>query len=260
MSAVWSSQLVEELLFRQYIKGEDVSMLLPPPPTLSADQYLENYDQCTKVLSSYVRNGPTAALSSQNVNTVSRLYGATPIKGQSSFSRTINQSSQNAAVAAAAEPKLQTCRTPNGKDINASAVDSPAPVVPNATTRTVNSSPVAHLRRNKIEWPTSVPTNASLKSSSRSKVAHLTAKRVAAQEGVDPDLVFAQNPEELPLHLIFANYPKALESLSAVRGGSGDWRNDTFTVEEENLYKRELGFVHVGPSQCAYGRAMLFQK
>ncbi|KAH9579942.1 hypothetical protein LSM04_004641 [Trypanosoma melophagium] len=257
MSTVWSSQLVEELLFRQYIKGEDVSMLLPPPPTLSADQYLERYDQCTKVLSSYVRNGPTAALSSQNVNTASRIYGATPVKGQSLYSRSLNQSSQNAA---AVEPKLQGCRTPNGKDINSSAVDSPAPAVPNTTTRQGNSSPVAHLRRNKIEWPSSVPTNASLKSTSRSKVAHLTTKRVAAQEGVDPDLVFAQNPEELPLHLIFANYPKALESLAAVRGGSGDWRNDTFTVEEENQYKRDLGFVHVGPSQCSYGRAMLFQK
>ncbi|KEG15477.1 putative chromosomal passenger protein [Trypanosoma grayi] len=258
MSAAWSSQLVEELLFRQYIKGEDVSMLLPPPPTLSVDLYMEKYDQCTKMLSSYVRNGPNAALTSQNVNTASKLYGATPVKGQNSFSRTANQ--PQTAVLAAADTRAQVCRTPNGKDMSSAAVDSPIPVAPNTAARQGSVSPFAQLRKNRTEWPSSVPTNASLKSTSRSKVAHLTAKRVAAQECVDPDLIFAQNPEELPLHAIFAKYPKALESLAAVRGGSGDWRNDTFTVEEENQYKRELGFVHVGPSQCVYGRSKLFHK
>ncbi|RNF06975.1 putative chromosomal passenger protein [Trypanosoma conorhini] len=258
MPAAWSSQLVEELLFRQYIKGEDVSTLLPPPPTLAADQYMEKYEQSTKMLSSYVRNGPAATLSSQNVNTASRIYGATPVKGQTSFSRAANAAP--AAAGPAADPRTQVNRTPNGKERPSPVVDSPIPAPPNAATRQGNAPAPAQARKNRVEWPASVPTNASLKSSSRSKVAHLTARRVAAQETVDPDLIFAQNPGELPLHAIFAKFPKALDTLAAIRGASGDWRNDTFSTEEENQYKRDLGFVHVGPSQCAFSRSNLLHK
>ncbi|ESL09603.1 hypothetical protein TRSC58_02674 [Trypanosoma rangeli SC58] len=258
MTAAWSPQLVEELLFRQYIKGEDVSMLLPPPPALEPDQYMDKYEQSTKVLSSYVRNGPAAALSSQNVNTASRIYGATPVKGHTSFSRFANAPS--AAAVPAVDPKAQVNRTPNGKELSSAVVDSPIPTAPNALARQGKVPTPAQVRKNRVEWPSSVPTNASLKSSSRSKVAHLTAKRVAAQETVDPDLIFAQNSGELPLHAIFAKFPKALDTLAAIRGASGDWRNDTFTTEEENQYKRELGFVHVGPSQCTFSGSNLLQK
>ncbi|EAN97126.1 putative chromosomal passenger protein [Trypanosoma cruzi] len=258
MTATWSPQLVEELLFRQYIKGEDVSMLLPPPPALAVDQYMEKYEQSTKMMSSYVRNGLTATLTSQNVNTASRIYGATPVKGHASFSRAAN--APLTATDSSVDPRAQLKCTPSAKELPSSVLDSPVPAAANAAARQANASPSAYVRRNRVEWPSSVPSNASLKSSSRSKVAHLTAKRVAAQETVDPDLVFAQNPGELPLHAIFASFPKALDSLAAIRGASGDWRNDTFNTEEESQYKRDLGFVHLGPSQCLLSRSNLLHK
>lgn len=259
MNTRWSSQLVEELLFRQYIKGEDVSMLIPPPPALLADTFVEKYDQSTKMLFSYVRNGPTAALASQNVNTVSRLNGATPVKGQQSFSSAPN-ASQSTTVTAA-DLKSQACYSPAGKEAAATTAEPHVlAALSNTSTQRGNFSPSIQVRRTKVEWPLSVPTNASLKSSSRSKVAHLTTKRVAAQENVDPDLIFAQNNGGLPLHIIFANYPKALECLSSVRSASGDWRNDTFTAEEEAQYKEELGFVHLGPSQCVHNRSNILHK
>ncbi|EPY35688.1 chromosomal passenger protein [Strigomonas culicis] len=114
-----------------------------------------------------------------------------------------------------------------------------------------SASPIVQRKKQKVEWPSDVPINNALKTNSRSKVAHLTAARVAAQEGVDPDLIFTQNSGELPLHRIFAAFPKALRAIQATRNASGDWRADTFTEEEEQLYKKELKYTTLGPSQCS---------
>nr|CCC91174.1 conserved hypothetical protein [Trypanosoma congolense IL3000] len=262
MSNTWSPKLVEELLFRQYIKGEDVSMLLPPPPSASVDQYMNDYEQSTKILFSYVRNGPTNALASQSVNNPRGCAG-TPLKGHPSTQRAGNQGQGACAASSAStgDTKGQFLRSPKGPD------NSPTtPAAPHSHTGWDNVAPHEAMgppdlaTKKRVVWPSHVPTDASLKSQSRSKVAHLTARRVAAQETVDPDLIFMQNPEELPLHAIFAKYPKALDSLVALRGASGDWREDTFTSDEEKTYKRELGFVHIGPSQCAHSQSNVLQK
>ncbi|KAG5496813.1 hypothetical protein JIQ42_03647 [Leishmania sp. Namibia] len=242
MEAVaWTPDVVEDLLFRQFIKDEDISRLLPPTPQVSSENFLEKYDQATKILFSYVRNGPVSALASQNVNTASggKYGGATPVKGF--VGRT------PAAKPAPPESSRSFART---------VTPAPAPSnrAPSVQKGNISSPQVAKTKRQRVEWPADVPTNQLLKSNSRSKVAHLTAKRVAAQQSVDPDLIFAQNCGDLPLNVIFAPYPKALKSVSAVRNASGDWRTDTFTAEEEASYKNDLGYVHCGPSQCAYGK------
>lgn len=237
---VWTPDLVEELMFRQFIKNEDISRLLPPPPGVSQENYLERYEQATKILFTYVRNGPIAALSSQNVNTASNrpFFSPTPSKA-GLIGRTPN------VKTAADAPRAPQPRTPTPKLSRAPSVTVKGTASPAMPQRA---------KRAKVEWPADVPTNNALKSNSRSKVAHLTARRVAAQGGVDPDLIFSQNPGDLPLHVIFEGFPKALKSISATRNASGDWRTDTFAPEEEQLYKRELSFKYVGPSQCMYGR------
>lgn len=240
-SAVWTPDLVEDLLFRQFIKDEDISRLLPPGPSASNENYLERYDQTTRVLFSYVRNGPVTALASQNPNCpVGKLHPATPIKGF--------MAKTPATKPVAPEYARPYTRTPTPS--------SRAPSVQKNVT-----SPLAQrAKRVKVEWPADTPTNTMLKSNSRSKVAHLTARRVAAQQSVDPDLIFLQNSGELPLQAIFSHFPKALKSVAAARNASGDWRNDTFTAEEEHAYKRDLGFVHVGPTQCVYGKVEFSQR
>ncbi|KAG5498852.1 hypothetical protein JKF63_03141 [Porcisia hertigi] len=244
MGAVaWTPDVVEDLLFRQFIKDEDISRQLPPCPQVSSENFLERYDQATKILFSYVRNGPVSALASQNVNTVAagKNGPVTPIKGF--IGRT------PATKPVPPEPMRLLART---------ATPTPAPTsrAPSVQKVMTNSPQPAKAKRQRVEWPSDVPTNQLLKSNSRSKVAHLTAKRVAAQQGVDPDLIFAQNFGDLPLNSIFAPYPKALKSVSGLRNASGDWRTDTFTPEEEESYKSDLGYVHCGPSQCAYGKRL----
>ncbi|CCW68193.1 unnamed protein product [Phytomonas sp. Hart1] len=240
--AVWSPQIVEELLFRQFIKNEDISQLLPPPPKYSNENFLEQYHQATKMLFSYVRNGPATALSQHNVNTAAgKHYNMTPSK------------------------PLMGSRTPTPKPaVDPQKIHSQIPIVDLVNMPLAPKSaslPTPPLQKSaKVEWPAGVPTNNMLKSNSRSKVVPLTVKRVAAQQTVDPDLIFSQNTEELPLSVIFAHFPKALKSISAVRNASGDWRADTFTHEEEQFYKRELGFEFLGPSQCCYKKSLLTQR
>lgn len=235
---MWTPDLVEELLFRQFIKNEDVAGMLPPAPQVSDENYLERFDKATRVLFSYVRNGPVASLASQNVNTIaSKHYNVTPSKPF--LART--------PAGAKPPPDPRQARTPT-------------PKMSRAPSATKSGATSPQWKRVRIDWPSNVPTNNALKSNSRSKVAPLTAKRVAAQENIDPDLIFAQNPGDLPLNAIFAQYPKSLKSIAAMRNATGDWRTDTFNTEEELLYKRELGFQYVGPSQCSYGKGPFPQR
>lgn len=246
-TATWTPRTVEELLFRQYIQDEDVSRLLPPPPKVSSENFLEKYDQATKILFSYVRNGPVSALASQNVNTAagSKYGGSAAVKafvGRTPATKPLPPP----------EPAKAFSRTATPTPPPPTSTAAPSAMSP---PKSGADSPQAYrLKRQRVEWPLSVPTNQMLKSNSRSKVAHLTAKRVAAQQGVDPDLIFMQNSGDLPLDTIFAPFPKALRSVAAVRNASGDWRADAFTVEEEDAYKNDLGYTTRGPSQCGYGK------
>ncbi|KAL7696592.1 chromosomal passenger protein [Lotmaria passim] len=246
-TATWTPRTVEELLFHQYIQDEDVSRLLPPPPKVSSENFLEKYDQATKILFSYVRNGPVSALASQNVNTAagSKYGGSAAVKafvGRTPATKPLPPP----------EPAKAFSRTATPTPPPPTSTAAPSAMSP---PKSGADSPQAYrLKRQRVEWPLSVPTNQMLKSNSRSKVAHLTAKRVAAQQGVDPDLIFMQNSGDLPLDAIFAPFPKALRSVAAVRNASGDWRADAFTVEEEDAYKNDLGYTTRGPSQCGYGK------
>lgn len=248
-TAAWTPKTVEDLLFRQFIQDEDVTRLLPPPPKVSSENFLDKYDQATKILFSYVRNGPVSALASQNVNTAAGKYGGvTPMKAF--VGRT------PATKPVPSEPTKNFSRTASPVPTQS---QTPPPAPPTSTTpppskSTMDSPQAYRVKRQRVEWPLNVPTNQMLKSNSRSKVAHLTAKRVAAQQGVDPDLIFMQNSGDLPLNAIFAPFPKALRSVAAVRNASGDWRADAFTVEEEDAYKSDLGYTTCGPSQCGYGK------
>lgn len=273
----WSPQVVEDLLFRRFIRREDVSVPPPPPPATQLGP-TENYDRSTKMLFHYVRNGPLAALAAQNVNTS---HNSTTVKGNStspvaaSKARTFHHtsaalspptatstfSSANAGGAtrspyassdATSRPLTARANTPVQKNATAcsSRAPSPSPKPSASSAVATAASPPPAQKRARVEWPSSVPSNKALCSSSRSKVQHLTAARVAAQENVDPDLIFQQNPGELPLHEIFASFPNSLKAIQAVRNASGDWRQDTFTAEEEGLYKKELGYRYIGPSQC----------
>lgn len=237
-SCRWTPQLLEDILFRQYIKNEDISSRLPPPPASATSISTENFDKSTKMLFNYVRNGPLAVLAPQNVNT-----SVTPVKSSGTSPKPGRPAAPAPTyrVPSAAPTRAQT-------PVQKSSSRAPSPGGPKSSTSPLPASG-GGVKRSR-EWPSQVPTNRSLCSSSRSKVQHLTAQRVAAQECVDPDLIFQQNPGDLPLHVIFAGYPSALKAVNATRNASGDWRHDTFTSEEEAQYKRELGYRYIGPSQC----------
>lgn len=238
-------------MFRQFIKKEDISHVLPPPPPRPAATSVENYDRSTKMLFNYVRNGPMSALAAQNVNTAAPpskpgglAVGVSPPKSRPPPHVAAEATSARyapAPAAAAAPGGHVRSQTPTQK--SSSRLPSPS--------RKNSASPVPSqaAKRAKIEWPAHVPTNKALYSTSRSKVQHLTAQRVAAQESVDPDLIFHQNVGDLPLAQIFASCPSALKSVADSRNASGDWRHDTFTREEEAQYKSELGYKYIGPSQ-----------
>lgn len=272
----WSPQLVEDLLFRRFIRREEVRPP-PPPPAPSCNGPTENYDRSTKMLFHYVRNGPLAALAAQNVNT-SHIGGKAssvspsastpatskarsyhhhiPLGGAAATSATAGRPPSSAidpSSSGTTRPLTSRANTPVHKTTataSSSRAPSPSPKPSTSAAGGLTPPPPAQ-KRARIEWPSGVPSNKSLCSSSRSKVQHLTAARVAAQENVDPDLIFQQNSGELPLHEIFAAFPNSLKAIKAVRNASGDWRQDTFTPEEEGLYKKELGYRYIGPSQCA---------
>jgi hypothetical protein len=254
-TAAWTPKTVEDLLFRQYIQDEDVTRVLPPPPKVSSENFLDKYDQATKILFSYVRNGPVSALASQNVNTAAGKYGgATPVKpfvGRTPATKPVPPEPSKAF----SRTVTPTPTPPTPPPQPQAQPPQPSSVSPSAPPQSSADLPQAYrVKRPRVEWPLNVPTNQMLKSNSRSKVAHLTAKRVAAQQGVDPDLIFMQNSGDLPLNAIFAPFPKALRSVAAVRNASGDWRADAFTAEEESAYKSDLGYTTCGPSQCGYGK------
>ncbi|CUG91056.1 protein kinase, putative [Bodo saltans] len=286
MEQEWSPTLVEDLLFRRFMKGEDITDSIPPPPQCDVNSYTKLFDQASRAMQNYVRNGPPVVpLGTQNVNTPAPLSKITAIVKPVAVATTTQVFAPPppltfpASIPKTPTPKnvsaaqLQQQRTPKAGNA-ASMRDVVPPPAPQLISSTVPPPPSPSVvvvakrerfesgtpkgKKLRIEWPSDVPTNVVLKGKSRSAMAPLTTARTKAQECFDPDFIFQQPKGELPLHTIFANFPKALKAIAAIRGSSGDWREDTFTQEEEAVYKQEVGILHVGPSQCVFGSTSLF--
>jgi hypothetical protein len=108
-----------------------------------------------------------------------------------------------------------------------------------------------HRECNRVQHsiPSNIPSNAALSTGKRRPHDDLIRARIEAQDTIDPDLIFAQPRDDFPLEHIFSGYPKVLEKLAQNRGMSGDWNVDTFTQEEENKYKVDMGYTALGLSQ-----------
>lgn len=226
----WTPQLVEDLLFRQFMKGEDVSSMLPPTPH-RVDQTVV-FDDTIKAVFKYTQTAPVQS----NGPLQQKVNAGTPHKG--------------------ASMQPPTPRTPLGaKKQQTAGGQSKTPKADDKTRATDREEmPMPSAKKNRRErapWPAHAPLDSQLKSQSRSAVQPLTEKRVRAQETVDPDLIFQQNEGDFPLQTIFAAYPDALRKIRGMRGLSGDWRTDTFTAAEEAAYKKDMGFALQGPSQAA---------
>lgn len=262
-SQQWTPRGVEELLYRRYIKNEDVSAQVLSAASKSKKAVslasCETYDRSVKMLFHYVQNGPVAALGSLNVNTGGASGAAqksTPlcspspcgvlatksVKTNSPAAHSVVSSATVAGSAGLSRPPMSAPAASGGPAVSRRA--SPSTGKHGSVSRT----PVKRIR---VEWPPDVPTNAMLYSNSRSQVQHHTAQRLAAQDGVDPDLIFQQNTGDLPLAAIFAAYPAAQKLIQESRSGSGDWQEDIFTPEEEALYKMECGYRIAPNAQSA---------
>jgi hypothetical protein len=283
----WSPTLVEDLLFRRFMKGEDITDSIPPTPQCDINAYTTLFDQASRSMQQYVRNGPPVVpLSTHNTNipalamkTVPAMKSVAPVTfapppplttvTQVAAPKTPMAKSVNVAQTALSLVQQRTPKAGNASNMRENVPPPPTQLMSSSVAPPPSPSAILAKRERleaatpkgkkvRIEWPTDVPTNVMLKSKSRSAVAHLTTARTKAQQCFDPDLVFQQPKGELPLHTIFANFPKALKAIAAIRGSSGDWREDTFTQEEESAYKQEVGILHVGPSQCVFGSTSLF--
>lgn len=260
----WSPPLVEELLFRRYIKKEDVTSFLPESPLPgtggATGSLTDSYDRSAKMLFHYIRNGPLAALAPQNVNTANSIPRGKVAGSSNHLSPAVGEVKRKGTLSSARPPSpLPSSDGLSYRPVQKTAVRVPSPgavlssspsAVAAAAAAPLPSPKPAPSKKIRIEWPPGVPSNHSLHSSRRSNVQHLTAQRIAAQENIDPDLIFKQNPGDLPLHQIFAQFPTALATISENRNASGDWCHDTFSQEEEEQYKRDGAYYYKGPSQC----------
>jgi hypothetical protein len=326
----WTPQLVDELLFRQFMKGEDVTALVPPPPTapsgpLALPDSIRALQRYVMGGGSTAAGGPAAIAAAQRAAATGATGNApgtphragTPVASSSaaaaaggartpvnarrpnqpgpaaaahggaprtptaaeSKSRPLpdventppvshNQQQQQqsaygtAAVAGAKRPltdSTPSSATNAGSGANAGVNPPSSP----RTATTVNTNSKAHARpaeSRRVAWPTDAPQDAQLKGTSRSALQPVTQARLRAQERVDPDWIFAQPLQDFPVAEIFGTYPDAAKLIKALRGISGDWRQDTFTEVEELSYKESMGYSPGAPSQAndvlqaAYGR------
>ena len=283
----WTPELVEDFLFRKFDKdGSDTEVAYPPMPEFNPNSFdvLEIPD-CAKHLFKFIETGPApAALASKNTNTATAAPG-TPMKGHSSFApKTPNAAAKKPLYPLPKTPKekekskapseapsqSQKQKVNDSRDTSMSQMSAASEanrkrhrdptVSPTPSAKSTGSNadasakkkqrPEGAIPRLDFKWPAHVPTNAELKGESRSKLVPWTLKRIRAQDTVDPDLIFAQPEGDLPLSQIFARFPAAVARCRQARGLSGDWRDDTFTREEERQYKEELGLKHLGPSQA----------
>jgi hypothetical protein len=241
---VWSAPRVEELLFRQFMKNDDVSQDVPALPAKPAHGLYANPNDSVAALIKFAQTTPAAG--AMNLSQKQNLAGGTPMKppmtptASTPTPRTPKPLNASKANAVAGGPKTPTAKR-DRDDVMA------APKTPSS------KQAAAGAKRERIEWPAGVPKDSALKSNSRSAVQHLTERRIREQEGIDPDLIFAQEKGDFPLMKVFTAHPKALKKIHQVRGLSGDWSTDTFSVAEEAAYKASMHFTVTGASQAFSG-------
>lgn len=288
----WTPQLVQELLYRQFVNHEDVSSILPPQPKApNAAEFTSQLDDTLSSMYKFCNQGPVmqqvssrqafGGASSANNNVSST--AVTP-NGKPHVTNTVNPAkgglvAQNTSAANTSNNK--TPRTPKDNSLqrikaqmtNNSGFPQAQQPPGDHNNDKENSYYSGHSRpatpnhinkkrsRQEFQWPAGLPTDDQLKPpppptdgskqpSVRSMLQPLVEQRIRAQDGVDPDFIFRQTPGEFPIMDIFKAYPSALRKINTVRGLSGDWRNDTFTVEDERRYKQAMRFNRIGPSQA----------
>lgn len=271
----WTPQLVENLLVREFIKGERIDADLPPAPAApsAAHGFYVDSSDSMRFLSKYVRLGPSAVTAVQPSQSQNQF-------GSASKPSTPHKTNHHGAFAPSSQQNQNPSRTPKANAAGAAPAAAPAgalpprtpkakemppPTTPNPNTPTNAARTGAHIgppgsnvdalarKKPRFEWPRNIPTNAMLRTDKPKDVRAQRELRIVAQAGVDFDLVFRQQPGAMPMEQIFQAFPKAVAKLKAERGFSGDWRNDTFTAEEESQYKRDIGIIprFAGPSQAA---------
>jgi hypothetical protein len=327
----WTPQLVDELLFRQFMKGEDVTALVPPPPTapsgpLALPDSIRALQRYVMGGGSTAAGGPAAIAAAQRAAATGATGNApgtphragTPVASSSAAAaagggartpvnaRRPNQPGPAAAGAHGGAPRTPTAAESKSRPLpdventppvshnqqqpaygtaatagakrpltdstpssatnagsGANAGVNPPSSPRTATTVNTNNNSKAHARpaeNRRVAWPTDAPQDAQLKGTSRSALQPVTQARLRAQERVDPDWIFAQPLQDFPVAEIFGTYPDAAKLIKALRGISGDWRQDTFTEVEELSYKESMGYSPGAPSQAndvlqaAYGR------
>lgn len=256
----WTPATVEDLIFRQFLKGEDVSSGTPRAVEI---QKLPEHDASLRSLFKYCDSNSNNAMNIVGSNTNGATNNKTPANNgqqqQRSNSRPPQQqngvavppnsanNNQNRNKSMPRTPRTNNNNTKNGDGM-------PAPTNPTSSNANNNNSSSStqnnDTRRRRFDWPVSIPNDTQLKGTSRSQLQPYTERRIAAQADVDPDVIFRQEVCEFPLTQIFQKYPGALKLITQARGLSGDWRNDTFTTEEEADYKAQMGFTVIGPSQA----------
>ena len=286
----WTPQTVQELIFRQFVNHEDVSTLLPPQPTMpNPADFTCHLDDTLSAMYKFCQQGPIVQqLSSRHAfGGVSNNASSTAVtpNGKGQISNNVNStkgglSAQNASVANVTTSNARTPRTPKDSNLQRSKAMVSNVVLPSQQNQPLNdqcdkenayysghSRPATpdHINkkraRQEIHWPVDVPnddqlkpppapTDGSKQPSVRSMLQPLVEQRIKAQDGVDPDFIFRQTPGEFPIMDIFKAYPAALRKINTVRGLSGDWRNDTFTVDDERRYKQAMRYHRTGPSQA----------
>jgi len=240
----WSPQVVDQLLFAQFVKGEDVELpppvANPPPPIMLSDSL--------RALNRYV-NAPSAAKGGNAPGTPSRANAPTTPRSPMGGVRRNAPGGPRTPTAANKGPRPLPVANPTGDEnspthssavggVRGRANDMPAPA---------KKGPRSERR---VPWPAHVPTDQQLVGKSRSQLQPTTVKRLMAQEHVDPDWIFAQRSDDFPITKIFGDTPEALKLARAMRDASGDWRADTFTEAEEMAYKDSMGFAPGAPSQA----------
>ena len=242
MSRDWTAQIVEDLLFRQFVKKEDITTLCPPTPSaLSTHKTsaFRDFDEATKILNRYLNTGPKALISATSTHKINSITTPSACSADTQLTPTTRG------------PAKPQPRTPKGKE-NQSELSRAGPgQVPKKLPDSPSPTPKGKKRRME-RWAQGVPHNSALLSKKHSAVAIPSRVRIQAQDGVDPDLFFEQPRGEFPLLAIFAQHPDILKRITVSRGITGDWRSDTFTSEEEVMYKEEVGLVHIGPSQTTH--------
>lgn len=285
MAFQWTPKVAEELLFRGVMQNEDITSMVPPPPQVERSTLAHQYEMATRPLRQFFSLPLTMPSAETHPTLVSSAAAAKTAIPSAMSSKHVAASASQAMPMPAPNPIIVVskaapttvsnamfagAKTPKARELTpppAVVIAAPAPSTPKAisasTPKSQGAAPLTpsgkrarsdgvespRSRKVRIEWPADIPTNAMLKGKPKAQLTEATTHRLAKQQCFDPDLIFKPPRVEFPLSTIFAQHPKAVRMIAAMRGASGDWHDDTFTKEEEDEYKRECGIVYKGESQ-----------